>query len=215
GYELRHLTTGDYYLGISLSRSPTLQNPYTRWFYPGAEDPALAGILHVSDRPEVQRFDLTLPAKLHERAIQGAVFWPDGRPAEGVNIFLEDPRWAWQTFTVAATTDHRGHFTTHGLDGTRYRVHAVGVAGVLIPGEPVPIEPGANPAVSSLPPGLRSSKVSSLRNLRNSYLTIWFEKGGCSVDARRAIPPPKILRQTFPWLFLYRLSLDYPNSASP
>ena len=33
-YELRNLDGGDYYLGISLSRPPTLQT-YTRWFFPG------------------------------------------------------------------------------------------------------------------------------------------------------------------------------------
>jgi hypothetical protein len=144
-YELRHLTTGDYYLGISLSRSPTLQNPYTRWYYPGAEDPAKAGFLHVSDRPEAQRFDLTLPEAQHDRMIQGAVFWPDGRPAQGVNMFLEDPRWPWQVFTVAATTDKQGNFMAHALDGTRYRLHAVGSERGPISAEPVQIDAGANP----------------------------------------------------------------------
>jgi hypothetical protein len=144
-YELRHLTTGDYYLGISLSRSPTVQNPYTRWFYPGAEDPARAVILHVSDRPEVQRFDLTLPEAQHDRVIEGAVFWPDGRPAGGVPMFLEDPRWPWQVFTVAAATDKQGHFTAHALDGTRYRLHGVRSASGLISAEPVQIDPGADP----------------------------------------------------------------------
>lgn len=144
-YELRHLTTGDYYLGISLSRSPTLQNPYTRWFYPGAEDPGRAAILHVSDRPEVQRFDFTLPGAQHDRVIEGVVFWPDGRPAEGVHMFLEDPRWPWQAFTVAATTDKQGHFTAHNLDGTRYRLHGVRSANGPISVEPVEIDPGAKP----------------------------------------------------------------------
>jgi hypothetical protein len=145
-YELRSLTTGDYYLGISLSRSPTLQNPYRRWFYPGTEDPAVAGILHVADRAEVLRFDLTLPAPQHERVIQGAVFWPDGRLAEGVRIYLEDPRWTWQTFSnLAATTDKQGRFTIHVLDGTRYRIHAAAFADGPVSAEPVGIEPGGNP----------------------------------------------------------------------
>lgn len=144
-YELRRLTTGDYYLGISLSRTPTLQNPYTRWFYPGLEDPAAAGIVHVSDRPEVLRFDLTLPDPQHERAVQGAVWWPDGRPAEGVNIFLEDPRWPWQIYTVAATTDKQGRFAVHALDGTRYRIHAATLANGPVSAEPVPIESGVKP----------------------------------------------------------------------
>jgi hypothetical protein len=145
-YELRSLTTGDYYLGISLGRSPTLQNPYTRWFYPGTEDPAAAGILHVSDKAEVLRFDLTLPLPQHDRVIQGVVFWPDGRLAEGANISLEDPRWTWQAFTnVAANTDKQGRFTMHVLDGTGYRIHAAAFANGPVSAEPVRIDPGGNP----------------------------------------------------------------------
>jgi hypothetical protein len=144
-YELRRLTTGDYYLGISLSRAPTLQSPYTRWFYPGTEHPAAAGIVHVSDKPETQRFDLTLPDPQHARVIRGTVYWPDGRVAEGTNIFLEDPRWPWQTSAVAATSDKQGRFTTLSLDGTRYRVHAVVSASGGVSAEPVPIDPGSNP----------------------------------------------------------------------
>jgi hypothetical protein len=143
-YELRHLASGDYYVGISLSQSPTLKNPYTRWFFPGTEDPARAGVLHVSDRPGAQLFELTAPAQQHERVIQGMVSWPDGRRAEGINIFLEDPRWPWQIYTVATTTDKEGRFTAHGLDGTHYRIHAAGSTGGLTSAEPVPIEPGAS-----------------------------------------------------------------------
>jgi 5-hydroxyisourate hydrolase-like protein (transthyretin family) len=144
-YELRGLTTGDYYLGISISRSPTLQNPYTRWFYPGVEDPAAAGIVHISDKPEVLRFDLTLPDAQHDRLVQGTVVWPDGRLAEGVSISLEDPRWPWQTSAFSATTDKDGRFTAHVLDGTRYRIHATGFVNSTVSAEPVLIDPGRNP----------------------------------------------------------------------
>ena len=143
-YELRQLTTGDYYLGISLSRSPTPQNPYTRWFYPGSEDPAAAGIVQVSDKPEALRRDLTLPDPQHDRVIQGTLFWPDGRPAGGIYIFLEDPRWPWQTNTVAATTEQEGRFTAHALDGTRYRIHATTFGNGQVSAEPIGIEPGSS-----------------------------------------------------------------------
>jgi hypothetical protein len=143
-YELRHLTTGDYYLGISLSRSPTLENPYTRWFYPGSEDPGSAGIVRISDKPEVLRFDLTVPDAQHDRLIHGTVVWPDGRLAERVNVFLEDPRWPWQTPTLVATTDKEGRFTAQVLDGTRYRIHAAGFANDSVSAEPASIEVGLN-----------------------------------------------------------------------
>jgi hypothetical protein len=141
GYELRRLGGGDYYLGVSLTLPVKLQNPYTRWFYPGLEDPAGAGIVHVSDKPEVLRFDLTLPDRQHERTLQGTVVWPDGRPAQGVNVILEDPRWLWQTPMV---TDKDGHFSTQALDGTRYSLHAVIFAGEPVFSEPFLIAPGAD-----------------------------------------------------------------------
>ena len=145
-YELRRLTKGDYYLGVSLSHSPTLQNPYTRWFYPGSEDPAAAGIVHVSDKSEVLRFDLTIPDPQHDRVISGTVFWPDGRVAEGVNLFLEDPRWPWMNFSiVAATTDKQGRFVLHALDGTRYLLHAATHVSEPVSAEPVPVDSGAAP----------------------------------------------------------------------
>jgi hypothetical protein len=143
-YQMRHLITGDYYLGISLSRSPTLQNPYTRWFYPGSEDPGAAGIVHVADKPESLRFDLTAPEPQHDRAINGTVFWPDGRFAEGVNIFLEDPRWPWMNSSVAATTDKQGRFTVHALDGTRYRLHAAALVKSPVSAEPAAIDAGGS-----------------------------------------------------------------------
>jgi hypothetical protein len=71
------------------------------------------------------------------------VFWPDGRRAEGVNIFLEDPRWPWQVFAVTATTDSQGRFLFHALDGTHYRIHAA-TSGGPISTEPSSIELGGN-----------------------------------------------------------------------
>jgi hypothetical protein len=109
-YELRRLATGDYYLGVSLSRTPTVESPYTRWFYPGTEDPAAAGIVHLSDRPEALRFDLTLPEPQHDRVITGTVFWPDGRFAEGIRISLEDPRWPWLTHPRHSFCEWRSRF---------------------------------------------------------------------------------------------------------
>lgn len=143
-YELRRLSTGEYYLGVSLGTAPTLGSPYTRWFYPGVEDPAAAGTVHVPDRPAVLRFDLTLPEAQQERTIRGTVFWPDGRGAAGANVFLEDPRYPWTSIGVVTRTDEEGRFVAQALDGTRYRLRAAAIAGGLVSTEPVGIEAGAS-----------------------------------------------------------------------
>jgi len=144
-YELSRLTTGEFYLGVSLSRSPKLDNPYTRWFYPGTVHPGEAAIIHVSDRPDRQTFDFALPPRQHDRSMQGTVFWPDGRVADGVHIHLTDPRWPWDLFMISAVTDPQGRFSLHALDGTSYRIHAVTRSGNPVSAEPVKIEPGGNP----------------------------------------------------------------------
>jgi 5-hydroxyisourate hydrolase-like protein (transthyretin family) len=146
-YKLQSLTTGDYYIGISLTRSPRAEAPYTRWFYPGTEDPASAALVHVADGPEAQTIDLRLPPRQNARNIQGVVLWPDGAPASNVQITLEDPRWPRDIFNVASTTDSNGRFTASVLDGTRYRVHAIGRrAAESFTGDPVAVEPGSTPA---------------------------------------------------------------------
>lgn len=145
-YKLHSLTAGDYYIGISLSRSPRPEAPYTRWFYPGTEEPESATLVRVADRPEAQTIDLRLPPRQRARQINGVVLWSDGAPAVNVQITLEDPRWPWDVFFVAATTDSNGRFTATALDGTRYRVHPVGHrAGESFTGDPVVVQPGSTP----------------------------------------------------------------------
>ena len=146
-YELKNLQAGDYYLGTTLSSPPTKENPYTRWFYPGTEDPRAAVLIHVSDTPERQTFDLSLPDPQKPRVIEGKVIWPDGSPALNAPISLQDFRWRWQAARLRATTDNDGHFEVEGLEGTGYHVNAAAfVGGIIHSAEPVSVEPGSGPA---------------------------------------------------------------------
>jgi hypothetical protein len=145
-YKLTRLTAGDYYIGISLSRSPRPEVPWTRWFYPGTENPASATLVHINERPESQTIDLRLPPRQNVRTIQGVVLWPDGTPASNAQITLVDPRSPWD-ISVGVTADANGQFTATALDGTQYGVHAVGQrAGESFTGDPVVVEPGSPPA---------------------------------------------------------------------
>jgi hypothetical protein len=144
-YELPRLGAGEYFLGVSISRPPDLKNPYTRWFHPGTEDPARAGVVLVSDTPGVLRFDLTLPDPQRERVIRGVLLWPDGRAASGARIWLADPRWPGRTVGYGAMTDSYGRFTLQGLDRTRYVVSATTLGANSVSAEQ-PVEPGSDPA---------------------------------------------------------------------
>jgi hypothetical protein len=147
-YELRHFQSGGYYLGINLQHSPNPQMPYTRWFYPGTEDPARAAVIYFSDEAEIKHYDLMLPDRQSERRVEGTVLWPDGRPAAGARLFVMDPRWLWQGFVTQAVADADGRFALPRLlDGTQYRLHATfvnppyGTASA----EPVDVRPGTSP----------------------------------------------------------------------
>jgi hypothetical protein len=110
-YELRRLGAGEYFLGVSLSKPPDAQSPYTRWFHPGTGDPARAGIVLVSDTPGVLRFDLTLPDPQRECLIRGVLLWPDGRVVPAARISLEDPRWPGRQVGFGAMTAADGSFS--------------------------------------------------------------------------------------------------------
>ena len=143
-YELKNLRPGEYYLGINLARTPSKEMPYTRYLFPGTEDPAAAIPALVGEGQQIKKYDFPIPAAQKERQVEGFVFWPDGRPAENVNIFLEDLRWPWQTNVVLATTDAKGHFTVSAFDGTRYRIHAVTrsqFTNTATSAEPFPLNP--------------------------------------------------------------------------
>jgi hypothetical protein len=148
-YELRRFRAGGYYLGINLQQPPTPESPYTRWFYPGTEDLARATVIYFSEEVEMKSYDLMLPERQNERVVEGAVFWPDGRPVAGARMFVLDARWLWHDFVARATTDANGRFSLPRLlDGTHYRLHAVFLNTSpygMNSAEPINIQPGKTP----------------------------------------------------------------------
>lgn len=143
-YEFEYLRTGDYYLGVNLDRPSSPDMPYGQWYFPGIADPAGATIVHLPETPGVQTFDLILPEPQKDRIIEGVVVWPDGRPARA-RMVIEDPR--WPGFAAIGGADGDGHFLLHSLDGTLYRLHAVGGESSIsaISAEPVEIQPNSAP----------------------------------------------------------------------
>jgi hypothetical protein len=144
-YTLGNLTPGDYYLGVSLISAPEIGNPYRRWFYPGTDDPAHAEIIHVSDEVGSQTFNFSLPPPQHERVIEGDVFWPEGQPAEHIQIVLRDTNYSYGRYSAAASTDANGHFKVYGVDGAKYRLHAATYANGGVSADPTAIAPGTTP----------------------------------------------------------------------
>jgi len=143
-YEIAQLRPGEYYLGINLAHTPSKEMPYTRYFFPGTEDPAGATIVVVGQGATTITHHFPIPAAQREKKVEGVVRWPDGRPADKVAISLEDVRWPWQTSFILTNTDANGHFEIVAFDGTIYRLHVVNFAPTTtesVSAEPLPLGP--------------------------------------------------------------------------
>jgi hypothetical protein len=147
-FEMKHVPPGEYYLGVNLDRPESVILPYARVFYPGTRDPEMASTIEIGEHETVVEADLPLPPPEAETSLSGVVLWPDGRPARGATLHLEDPRFAWMINNVQATTDADGRFTVKCYDGTEYRLHAVSACTLLADcrsAQPVEIAPGVVP----------------------------------------------------------------------
>jgi len=147
-FAIRNVPAGLYYLGVNLDRPDVYSQPFGRVFYPGTPDPARAETIEIRNEGTVVEADLPLPPQESERTITGVVRWPDGRPAEGATLYIEDPRFPWLVGTIQAHADQNGLFTVKLFDGAPYRLHAVGPC-TQVPdcrsAETVEIVPGVAP----------------------------------------------------------------------
>ncbi len=123
-FELSNLRTGKYHIGISLTRSPTPDAPYTRWFYPGTEEPLAAAVIQITEQPESHIVELKLPPAQQPRLIEGHVQDSAGNTLPGVYVYLEDPRWPGRMSLLSSVTNAEGRFSIRALDRTTYRIHA-------------------------------------------------------------------------------------------
>ncbi len=124
-FELEQVPPGRYLLGVNIGSSPDEEAPYPRTFHPGVTDRAQAAVIEVGMGEKLKDIDIQLPPKLTRRAVSGTVVWPDGRPAAGAGVHLEDINFSgWCVNGCATETDAQGNFKLHGFAGYTYRVRA-------------------------------------------------------------------------------------------
>jgi len=121
-YELRIVRPGQYYLGLNLNHTPTRDNPYPRWFYPGTEDPSSATRIDFSGKPEIRSYDLSLPDRQPERTIEGIVLSADGLPRPRAVVTAFD---ASKVPVAQAFADQAGRFALRVFVGIPYRLLTV------------------------------------------------------------------------------------------
>lgn len=122
-YELKGIPPGRYVLGINLSNAPDDGTPYPHFYFPGVATREQASVISMDEGEQLRNHDLHLPPPMAERLIEGTVHWPDGRPAVGAIVLLEDDEYyPWESSIASATADEQGRFSIKGYEGRPYWV---------------------------------------------------------------------------------------------
>lgn len=123
-FEIGQVQPGRYRLGINVNRNLDEEHPYPPTWYPGIAEKLQATIIEVGTAEKVKELVFKLPAKLRQRTIKGAVYWPDGRLAAKADIYLESEAYLGWCVNGCGHADEQGQFVLKGYDGTKYRIKA-------------------------------------------------------------------------------------------
>jgi len=121
-YSIRIVRPGQYFLGVSLNHTPTLDTPYPRWFFPGTKDSESADRIDFSGKPGARTYDFTLPDRQPQRAIEGIVLTADGQPRPRAVVTVFDSS---KLSVAQAFADQQGRFALNVFAGTAYRLYAI------------------------------------------------------------------------------------------
>jgi hypothetical protein len=115
-YRFEELPRGSFRIGINLFQTPDPKTPYVPT--PWSDGVASSISLSPGERRQISPFRLPRPSPV--RTLEVEVHWPDGRPADGVDVWGE-------VSDRAAThekTDSRGAARLDVLEGVRYKIEA-------------------------------------------------------------------------------------------
>jgi len=123
-FELSGVDPGAYLLGINIITTPKKNHPYPPTWYPNVATRQSATIIEVGPGQKLSGYDLVTPRRLAERAIEGTVFWSDGRPAAKADVYLSPSTQPGSGAPNAVYTDDQGRFKVTGYEGIAYYVVA-------------------------------------------------------------------------------------------
>ncbi len=86
---LTALPHGDFLLGVNLGNVPTRETPYPTVYYPGSRFRSTAQALHLKPGEHISGLKLLLPEPLAPRSVSVIVVWPNGTPANRVQVFTD------------------------------------------------------------------------------------------------------------------------------
>lgn len=129
-FEIAGVSPGLYLLYVeveTISKDGVKKEPF---YYPGVKSREQASVLKLGRGQKLTGLEFQLPAQFTVQTITGRVEWPDGQPAEQVDVLLTEEesavgvprldRWG----STRTLTDEQGRFTLQGFKGITYRIEA-------------------------------------------------------------------------------------------
>jgi hypothetical protein len=97
------------------------KNPYLPTYFPSATERSSATVLSVEDRQTINT-DIAIPRLAVRRDVVLHIEWPNGKPAEGAQVWLQETR---TPYRIAGTglvthTDEHGYMVIPAFEGFAY-----------------------------------------------------------------------------------------------
>ena len=122
-FDLWPLPPGDYYVGVNINSSPSVDSPFPPTYYPGVANPKAAAVVHLNEG-EVKELELPLPEVAKPRVVHFTAVGLDGKPLRAIYIQLEDLRHPGDAASyVNVDLNSRGEGTLTIYAGYPYHLH--------------------------------------------------------------------------------------------
>jgi hypothetical protein len=124
GYKFEAVPPGRYLIVVNPYAGPPRKwdSPYPQTYYPGVPDLQQAAVITLGEAVQLENIDLRMSEPIRQRTITGTVERPDGRPAQGIKVYLENREAGGYMDSVV--TDEAGRFTLNCYEGFVYEVQA-------------------------------------------------------------------------------------------
>lgn len=123
-FRFDYVAPGRYYLGVNLRYGPSFEQAYPATYFPGVQSADQATVIEVRANQTLTGYDLALPAPVARRVVKGIARWPDGRPASGIRVTLENTISGYREGN-GVETEADGRFTLEGMEGQTYNLSAL------------------------------------------------------------------------------------------
>jgi hypothetical protein len=123
-YVLDGLPPGRYLVGVNIDHTPEGRRPFAPTYYPGVREKSAAAVVIISEKEKLEGYDLHLSLPLPEHGITVRVLMPDGRPAKGARVLLEDSEFYGTYPGYPVSTNGEGVATLNGFGERKYWLHA-------------------------------------------------------------------------------------------